>query len=208
MPKTVGGSGRVPSKPPVSAELPSTISLISTEKPNVSTARLTPRVRNAGNATSAPTGIAASAPAMTAGRNGQPNVVASRPAAHAPNPARAICARDSCPTNPVTTTSERHTIAVAKLIVSGNVQSFGASSRNVAAPATATPAPITYTRPLPTAGSRSSNALRNGRDRPPTTITTTMRRNANDRYTEADVNLPSRSPSSATNGPNTPLFSM
>ena len=80
---------------------------------------------------------------MTAGRNGQPNVVASRPAAHAPNPARAIWARDSCPTNPVTTTSERQTIAVAMLIVSGSVQSFGASSRNVAAPATATPAPIT-----------------------------------------------------------------
>ena len=38
----VGGSGRVPSKPPVRAELPSTISLTSTERPKVSTARLMP----------------------------------------------------------------------------------------------------------------------------------------------------------------------
>ena len=47
-PKTVGGGTRVPRNPPTSAPLLNTSSYAMIDNPNVRTARLTPRVRSAG----------------------------------------------------------------------------------------------------------------------------------------------------------------
>ena len=84
---------------------------MATAAPNVTTARLMPRTRIAGTPTATPSGKPrAVAPAIAAGI-GQPWRTASHPAVNAPNPAMAHWARVSSPRYPVTTTTERQTMA-------------------------------------------------------------------------------------------------
>ncbi len=70
---------------------------ITSARPSVATARLTPRVRNAGSATTSPAGIATRMPTSAASQNGHPDVATSRAATQAPNPASAHWLSDSCP---------------------------------------------------------------------------------------------------------------
>ena len=96
-------------------------------------------------------------------------------------------------------------MAVAMVMVSARAQSSGAVNSTVPAAPTASTSPGIDTRPLPTAGKRSSSVLRRGSDRPPTTMATTMTRKATDRDTDTAVNFPSSSPSGADQRAEHPL---
>jgi hypothetical protein len=64
---------------------------------SVATARLVPRVRIAGSATTTPTIVVPATAATSAASNGHPLDDTSRAAIHAPSPARANWHNESCP---------------------------------------------------------------------------------------------------------------
>ena len=127
-PNTSGGATRVPRKPPTSEPLLKTSSKAITEMPRVSTASSTPLVRSAGSASTTPTGTATSTAMRTTRRKGRWWTAARRPLTHAPTPAMVSCASDSCPTYPVTTTTDRATIAIDRLTTNAVAQSSGTVS--------------------------------------------------------------------------------
>ncbi len=83
--------------PPVYFVFENRISSIAVPRPSVTIARLMPRVRTAGSAKSTPSGIVARTPMMAPTQNGMSCVEMSRPATHAPKPAIAYWASESCP---------------------------------------------------------------------------------------------------------------
>ena len=87
----------VPCTPPVYSRLRNSISSMVVPSPNVTIARLMPRVRAAGKAKMNPSGTAARTPATSASRNGMSNTATRRPDTYAPNPAMVYCASDSWP---------------------------------------------------------------------------------------------------------------
>ena len=100
----------MPRYPPVSGPLLRTSSWIRSANPKVATARLTPRVRRAGRAINSPSGMAAAIAARRASSNGTP-CATRRAATQTPKPPRANWQSESWPQSPVTTTTERITIA-------------------------------------------------------------------------------------------------
>ena len=64
---------------------------------SVATARLVPRVRIAGSATTTPTIVVPTTAATSATSNGHPLADTSRAAIHAPSPASANWHNESCP---------------------------------------------------------------------------------------------------------------
>ena len=74
----------------------------------VTIARLTPRTRSAGRPMSTPTGATASAARSRDSGKGTPRESMRWLRMNAPIPAKVICASDTCPTYPVSTTSDRH----------------------------------------------------------------------------------------------------
>ena len=207
-PNRLSESRLVPLTPPVSAELVSTSSVTITASPNVRTARLTPRVRSAGMATTPPSNMVARMPTGTASSKGHPAAAIRRDETQTPKPASAICASDSCPTYPTTSTSEMATIETPRLVARAVAQSSGTTSRSQVAAISSGTIRLQRTRPEPRAGIRSRTSLRSGSARPLSTSTTTMMRNAADRETDCAENWPRNRPDSSVRPPSTPSFAM
>src|SRR5581483_2924748 len=168
---------------------------MSSASPSVAIARFTPRVRRAGSPTTTPTGTAQSTPSRSAtpkltwprlnvDRSSPPD--AARDATYAPVPASAYCASESWPVYPVTTTSDRQTVATTIVVVTAltqltwnpgypNTESTWFSSIHMTATTTATTG--SRTRPVPSRGIRSSTVPRSGRARPRNTSTAMMTTN-------------------------------
>ena len=86
-----------PRTPPVTALLVKSSELNISAMASVATARLVPRVRTAGRATTTPTSVVPTTATSRAASNGQSLADMSRAATHAPTPARANWHSDSCP---------------------------------------------------------------------------------------------------------------
>ncbi len=89
MPKTDTWSTGRPRTPPVTAPLVKISALIINASASVATARLVPRVRIAGSATTAPTIVVPATATSSATSNGHPLAETRRAAIHAPSPASA-----------------------------------------------------------------------------------------------------------------------
>ena len=127
-----------------------------------------------------PSGTAATTPATSPRRNGIWYTATSRPATHAPKPAIAYCASESCPAYPVTTTIDSSTIEAHSVTVSASIHFVSlVSIRNTTAPARKIVQSHDM-RPLPTAGSLRRKWSRSGSERPRNTSITMMSRNGND----------------------------
>ena len=92
-----GLSTTMPSKPPVMLAFWKISELNTSASARVTTARVTPRVRMAGRATTTPTATAAATPMRMAGTKPRSKLLAERAATQAPKPARANWHSDSWP---------------------------------------------------------------------------------------------------------------
>jgi hypothetical protein len=95
MPKNDRSSIGRPRTPPIRALLLKISELNISAMARVATARLVPRVRTAGRATTRPTRVVTTMQPRSASSNGQPLTETSRATIHAPNPARANWHSDS-----------------------------------------------------------------------------------------------------------------
>ena len=96
-PSSVGLGTLRPSNPPVKLSRLNTKASIVTAAANVTTARLTPRNRNAGSPTTIPNGTAASDAKNGASGNPSPQVEVRCVSTNPLTPANAICASDTWP---------------------------------------------------------------------------------------------------------------
>jgi hypothetical protein len=157
----------MPVSPPANLKSLSTRLNSTMPMPSVAMARLMPRVRSAGNATSTPTSAAAAIAPTNAGRKLQPARETKVAAAKAPDPASTYWASDSCPAYPVTTVTDRVRIANAIVTVRACAHTGGTTNaiRTANTPTTTTVG-TTRMRPSPTLGRRSSTWLRSGSELP------------------------------------------
>ena len=151
--------------------------------PSVTTARLMPRVRNAGIAKTKPLMVANATPARNASSAGQCSSATRRAANSAPKPPTAYCASDSCPAYPVSATIERMKIPTISDVNSAvdHLSSNARLFRSASAPTTVI-RNQRVTTPVPRSGSFSSTWLRSGSALPRTTSTTTITRNGSARW--------------------------
>src|SRR5262245_14712966 len=96
-PKRSGALTTMPSKPPVNDAFWKTNAVNTDANASVTIAKVTPRVRIAGNATSSPTTTATTTPNSADTTKGVSKVFAQRAAANAPKPASANWQSDNCP---------------------------------------------------------------------------------------------------------------
>nr|WP_255648588.1 hypothetical protein [Frankia sp. ArI3] len=113
-------------------------------------------MRSAGSANSSPTTAVPATPTAIAASNGQPRAATSRPAISAAIPEKASWARESCPVNPTSTTTDRMINAHSALASRASTQSRGNSQTAASIAATATARARGWTRPLPSTGWRSA----------------------------------------------------
>ena len=166
----------VPLVPPVYFVLLNNTFWTACAKPNVITARLTPRVRNAGRAKSRPTSVAARTPPANASGNGHDCELLNRPATSAPMPANANWPNEIWPAHPMSTTSESATVAqtrVAPIRADHDTFVNQTRARNNSV-ATATTAG--RGRPVPIRGSCCEAVSRPGMAEPREASTTTLTR--------------------------------
>ncbi|CAM5722416.1 hypothetical protein SHIRM173S_13273 [Streptomyces hirsutus] len=137
-------------------------------------ARLMPRVRRAGSATSTPSSAVTATAPTRAARKGHLRSATRRAAIRAPKPARTYWASESCPAYPVTSTMDTHRIAKPMVTVTALVQAVSNTEEtSQAMTAVTTTVGMIRTLPEPTSIMRSSTWLRSGMPRPRSTITTT-----------------------------------
>ena len=119
-PRTTRDRSAGPRTPPVTALFVKINALNISAIASVATARLVPRVRIAGRATTTPTKVVPTTAASIAAAKVQPSADTRRAAIHAPNPANANWHNDSCPAYPATTTTEHRMIPIANVVMSAS----------------------------------------------------------------------------------------
>ena len=151
---------------------------MATTPASVTTARLTPRTRNADAPTNIPIDDGGNRARQRPPGKGDPVDTNRRDTVNPDTPARVTCASEACPTNPVMTTSDRHTT----MPISDSMNAWRYPNGSTTSMTAATAARIIVGRATRVgrgaAGNRfSTSSPRAGKLRPRTNSATTMMRN-------------------------------